>query len=189
MKKVGLIALVCLGLVSCVSEQERRESAYRYEQTLRNQCEHTLGFSAGTKKYMECRMFYDKVMKYSDFNVNSMSFNQAQKIQDYIDSETRKCRNYWGKEGMEKSALWACIKERGQEQIDEAVHQKELQEKEEMLTRAISAGQKEANDDNRLQERIDAERERVAKETGKNPKKIECKTYTKSNGYIQVKCK
>ena len=189
MKKIGFIGLICLGLIGCVSEQERRESAYRYEQTMRNQCEHTLGFQTGTRNYMECRMFYDKVLKYADFTTNSMSFNQAQRIQDYIDSGTKKCLNYWGTDRMEKSALWACIKEREQEQIDEAIHQKELKEKEEMLTRAIATGQKEANDDNRLQERIDAERERVAKETGKNPKKIKCKTYNKSNGYIQVKCK
>ena len=72
---------------------------------------------------------------------------------------------------------------------DGTKHEKELKEQEEMLTRSIAAGQKEANDDARLQARIDAERERVARETGKNPKKIYCTTSTKSNGYIKVKCK
>ena len=77
----------------------------------------------------------------------------------------------------------------GEKKIEKLKHEKELKEQEEMLTRSIAAGQKEANDASKLQDRIDAERERVAKETGKNPKKIECKTYNKSNGYIQVKCK
>ena len=188
MKKVALI-LLCIGLTGCVSEQERRESLYRYEQVMRNQCEHILGLPAGTQGYMECRMFYDKVMKYADIDTDYMSFSKVQQVQNRIDATTQKCQSYWGRDNMAKSALWACIKAREQEAIDEAIHQKELREQEEMLTRAIADGQKEANDDNRLQERIDAERERVAKETGKNPKKIKCKTYNKSNGYIQVKCK
>lgn len=187
--RLGGIALICLGLAACVSEQEQREAAYRYEQTMRNQCEHTLGFTAGTQGYMECRMFYDKVLKHANLGTGSWSFSKAQQVQNRIDSTTTTCRNYWGRDNMAQSALWACIKDREQEAIDEAIHQKELKEKEEMLTRAIATGQKEANDDNRLQERIEAERERVAKETGKNPKKIKCKTYNKSNGYIQVKCK
>ena len=188
MKRI-ILFLACIGLAGCVSEQEQREAAYRLEQTMRNQCEHTLGFPAGTQSYMECRMFYDKVLKYSSIDSSYMSFSNAQKIQNRIDATTQKCRNYWGRDNMQKSALWTCIKDQEQEAIDEAIHQKELRENEEMLTRAIASGQKEANDDNRLQERIDAERERVAKETGKNPKKIKCKTYNKSNGYIQVKCK
>ena len=73
--------------------------------------------------------------------------------------------------------------------IEEYKRQKELKEQEDMLTRSISAGQKQANENTQLQERIDAERMRVAKETGKNPKKIECTTRTYSNGYIKVKCK
>ena len=188
MKRI-ILFLVGIGLTSCVNEQERRESAYRFEQTMRNQCEHTLGFPAGTQGYMECRMFYDKVLKYADIDTNYMSFSKAQQIQNRIDATTNKCLSYWGRDNMAKSSLWSCIKDQGQEAIDEAIHQKELKEQEDMLTRAIASGQKEANDDNRLQERIDAERERVAKETGKNPKKIKCKTYNKSNGYIQVKCK
>ena len=189
MKKIGFIVLVFMGLTACVSEQERREAAFRYEQALRDQCEQTLGFKAGTQNYMECRMFYDKVIKYSDIDTTSMSFYRVQMLQERINATTQKCRSYWGKDNMPKSALWKCIKEQEQEQIDEAIHQKELKEEEAMLTRAISTGQKEANEDNRLQERIEAERERVARETGKNPKKINCKTYNKSNGYIQIKCK
>ena len=51
------------------------------------------------------------------------------------------------------------------------------------------SGKKDADAERRLQERIDAERDRVAQETGKRPSKVKCKTYEKSNGYIQVKCK
>ena len=188
MRKIALM-LLCIGLAGCVTEQEQREASYRFEQAMRNQCEYTLGFPAGTQGYMECRMFYDKVLKYSSYGSGTMSFSRVQQIQNRIDTTTKKCLSYWGRDNMAKSALWSCIKEQEQEAIDEAIHQKELQEQEDMLTRAIASGQKEANDDNRLQERIDAERERVAKETGKNPKKIKCKTYNKSNGYIQVKCK
>ena len=68
-------------------------------------------------------------------------------------------------------------------------HQKELQEREDVLTRSIANGQKDADAERRLQDRIDAEREWVAKEKKKKPSKVKCKTYEKSNGYIQVKCK
>ena len=64
-----------------------------------------------------------------------------------------------------------------------------LKEEEEMLTRSIAQGQKQANDDARIQERVDAERMRVAQLTGKNPKKINCTTRQSSNGYVKVKCK
>ena len=188
MRQSVLIFLGIFTLTACVSEQEQREATYRQEQVLRNQCEHVLGFRPGTQGYMNCRMFYDKVIQY-DIGSGTISFSRVQSIQRRIDSSTQTCQSYWGSDNMSKTALWSCIQQREQEMIDEAIHQKELKEQEEMLTRSIAAGQKAANDDNRLQERIDAERDRVAKATGKNPKKIKCKTYNKSNGYIQVKCK
>ena len=64
-----------------------------------------------------------------------------------------------------------------------------MEEKQKMLTESIAEGQRQANDDARLQERIDAERERVAAATGKSQGKIKCTTHTKSNGYVQIKCK
>ena len=44
MKKYLYLVASCLILSACISEQERYESMYRYEQTMRNQCEHALGF-------------------------------------------------------------------------------------------------------------------------------------------------
>ena len=106
-----------------------------------------------------------------------------------MDSLNDRCARYWGQEGISGQNLWTCVQLFGNKQIEQAKHEQELKEQEEMLTRSIAAGQKEANDDARLQARIDAERERVARETGKNPKKIKCTTRTQSNGYIKVKCK
>ena len=189
MRQLSLLLIICITATACVSEQEQREATYRYEQTMRNQCEHTLNFQPGTQGYMDCRMFYDKVLNAANLTGGTMSFSVVQNIQSRIKSTTKTCQTYWGTDGMPSSALWSCIREREQAFIDEAAHQKELQEQEEVLSRAFASGQKEANDDNRLQERIEAERLRVAQETGKNPKKVNCRTSTKANGYIQVKCK
>ena len=188
MNKVNVVLLSCLFLASCVSEQEQREASYRYEQIMRNQCEHTLGFPAGTEGYMNCRMFYDEVLDYASLS-GTRSFSQVQRIQNRLQETTNECRRYWGTDNMIRSALWNCIQKKEQAFIDEAIHQKELQEKEDLLTRSISNGQKDADAERRLQDRIDAERNRVAKEKNKRPSKVKCKTYEKSNGYIQVKCK
>lgn len=188
MKKMFLL-MTCLTLGACVSEQEQRESMYRYEETMRNQCEHALGFRTGTQGYMNCRVFYDEYLDSLGYSTSSMSFSRAQTIQRQVDALNNQCSRYWGQEGISGQYLWNCVQMFGNKQIEQAKHEKELKEQEEMLTRSIAAGQKEANDDARLQERIDAERERVARETGKNPKKIYCTTSTKSNGYIKVKCK
>ena len=186
----NLFVLVpCLALMACVSEQEQRESMYRYEETMRNQCEHSLGFPTGTQNYMNCRMFYDEYLNSQGYDTSYMSFSKAQNIQNQVDNLNTQCSRYWGREGISGANLWACVQQLGNKAIQDAQHQKELKEQEEMLSRSISAGQTEAYDNARLQERIDAERDRVAKATGKNPKKIDCRTYTKSNGYIQVKCK
>ena len=188
MKKRMCILGACLLISACVSEQEQREATYRYEEVMRNQCEHTLGFPSGTEGYMNCRMFYDEVLKYANMN-GTKSFSRVSQIQNRIESTNAECRRYWGQEGMTRSALWSCIQKKENDFIDEALHQKELEEKEDVLTRSIASGQKDADAERRLQDRIDAERERVAKEKGKRPSKVKCKTYNKSNGYIQVKCK
>ena len=188
MNKSVYILGTCLLLSACVSEQEQREASYRYEEVMRNQCEHTLGFSAGTEGYMNCRMLYDEVLQYEGLT-GTMSFSRVTRIQNRIESTNATCRRYWGQDGITRSALWSCIQKKEEAFIDEAIRQKELKEREEMLTRSIASGQKDADAERRLQERIDAERDRVAQETGKRPSKVKCKTYEKSNGYIQVKCK
>ena len=189
MKKHLKLILPCLVLMGCVSEQEQRESMYRYEQTMRNQCEHTLGFAVGTQNYMNCRMYYDEYLPVAGYSTTSMSFSNAQNIQNHIDALNNQCARYWGTSGIGGANLWNCIQQLGNKVIDEAEHQKELKEKQEMLTRSIADGQKEAIEDTRLQERVEAERMRVAQLTGKNPKKINCTTRQSSNGYVKVKCK
>ncbi len=188
MKKI-IMLVSCLSLMACVSEQERQESLYRFEETMRNQCEHQLGFRTGTQNYMNCRMFYDEYLTAQGYSLDYMSFSTAQSIQNQIGLLNSQCSRYWGTSGISGNNLWACVQQLGNKTIQEAAHQKELKEQEELLTRSISAGQTDAYDSARLQDRIDAEREKVAKATGKNPKKVECRTYTKSNGYVQVKCK
>ena len=188
MKKLGIL-FICLGLCGCISPEERAAAQYRMRETLKNQCGQTLGFQAGTQDYMNCQMFYDKVMEANHFYISNASFRSSDSLNAYIKNQNETCYYYWGSNNIDKKALWDCVYKIGNEEIEEAKHQKELKEQEELLTRSISAGQKEANDDRRLQERIEAERERVAKETGKHPKNVTCKTYNKSNGYIQVKCK
>ena len=189
MNKKWLFVVMALLVSACVSEQERRESLYRYEQTMRNQCEHRLGFSAGTSNYMSCRMFYDEYLTEMGYTSDGMSYNKADRIQSKIDELNNQCSMYWGVEGISGQYLWSCIQTLAGKAMEKAKHERELKEKEEVLTRSIAAGQKEANNDARLQERIEEERMRVAKLKGKNPKKINCSTTTQSNGYIKVKCK
>lgn len=189
MKKYLCLILSSVLVMGCVSEQERRESLYRYEETMRNQCEHALGFATGTQDYMNCRMFYDEYLPAAGYSTTSMSFSNASRIQDKIDSLNQQCARYWGTDGISGKNLWSCVQQLGNKVIDEAAHQKELKEKQEMLTRSIADGQKEALEDVRLQERIEAERMRVAQFTGKNPRKIYCTTKQSSNGYVKIKCK
>ena len=187
MKKFYLLGTFLL-ISACVSEQEQREASYRFEEVMRNQCEHTLGFASGTEGYMNCRMFYDEVLEYAGLT-GTKSYSRVNQIQQRIETTNAECRRYWGQEGMTQAALWSCVQKKENAFIDEAIHQKELQEKEDVLTRSIANGQKDADAERRLQDRIDAERERVAKKKKKSPSKVKCKTYEKSNGYIQVKCK
>ncbi len=192
MNKKTVISLIFLVLTGCVSEQERNESRYMYEQALLDQCQHILGFQKGTQNYMNCRMFYNSYFKTLGYDMAYPSYSKANKVQRDIQRVNSQCTYFWGTDEVtkvNKVALWSCTQKIVQEEMDEIKHQKELEEKQKMLTDSIAEGQKKANDNARLQERINAERERVAASTGKSPSKIKCKTYTKSNGYIQVKCK
>ena len=92
-QKLGILSL-CVLLGACVSEQERRESMYRYEQTMRNQCEHTLGFATGTQNYMNCRLFYDEYLAAIGYPTDSMSFSKAGDIQSRINALNTKSYSY-----------------------------------------------------------------------------------------------
>ena len=187
MKKYFLFFVFLLS--ACVSPEEQAAAKYRMEQTLKVQCSQTLGFHLGTPQYMQCQMFYEDMLDVWNISFGYPSFSTSDRLERSIQEQNAKCLRYWGSENIDKKSLWTCVHQLGQEAIAEKAHQKELKEQEQMLTRSIASGQTQANEEARLQERIDAERERVAKETGKPPKKVKCKTYYKSNGYIQVKCK
>ena len=189
MMKKYISLIVLFFLVGCVSPEEQAAAKYRMEQALKTQCSQTLGFSVGTSQYMECQMFYEDMLDTWNVSFSYPSFYTSDRLARLIQEQNSKCLRYWGTQNIDKKALWSCVYQLGLEAIEEKAHQKELEEKEKMLTRSIAAGQTQANEEARLQERIDAERDRVAKETGKPPKKVKCKTYHKSNGYIQVKCK
>ena len=186
MKTKFLLLLSAFFLVSCVSEEEQRAAAYRQEEFLRAQCAQ-FGFSAGTQDYMSCRMFYADYLQAFGYE-SAYSLRGVQNMQAKVNDLTNRCSQYWGYSGV-GAYLWPCIQQLGQKQIEQMRHAKELEEQEAMLTRSIAAGQREANEESRIQGLIDAERARVAAATGKNPKKIYCSTSTRSNGYVSVKCK
>ena len=184
MKKITFAVLSCLMLTACISEQEQREATYRYDQLMKNQCEMTLGFPAGTEGFMNCRMFYENLFEYESM-MGTMSYNRVQQIQNRIYETNNMCRRYWGGDRMDKSVLWSCIQQNEQARINDIIHQREMAEQEEMLKRSI----KEADEERELQHRIDMERHKVAREKHKRPSDVRCKTYNKKHGYVQVKCK
>ena len=184
MRKFLLLGVLIM--TGCASAEEQRAAAYRYEEMMRAQCAR-LGFSVGTQSYMSCRLFYDEYLKAYGYD-SAYSLRGVQNMQSKIDGLTSQCSQYWGQSGV-GSYLWPCIQQLGQRQIEEIRRQKELQEQEDMLTRSFAEGQREANEEARIQALIDEERMRVAREKGKKPKNVYCTTSTKSNGYIKVKCK
>ena len=184
MRKYLLLFLALGTLNACVSPEEQRAAAYRYEELITSQCQQTLGLPMGTQNYMNCRIFYDEYMDALGYSTDYMSFSKVQNMQRQVDALNSQCGRYIG-QGSSRQYLWSCVQTLGQKRIEQARHEKELQEQEEMFTRSM----RQANEEARIQEKIDEERERVARETGKNPKKIYCTTSTKSNGYIKVKCK
>jgi len=188
MKNTKWILIPCLLLTACISEQEQREASYRFEQLMRGQCEQTLGFRSGTEGYMNCRMFYDNLFEYAGLT-GTMSYYRVQQIQNRVYETTNECRRYLGQSNMDKKALWACIQQKEQDYIDDVIHERELQEQEEILTRSIANGQKEANEDFELSRKIEAERMKVAREKHKKPSEVHCKTHTKMNGRVKIKCK
>lgn len=192
MYKKILTMLALIALTGCISEQERNQSRYMYEQVLLEQCQHVLGFQKGTQDYMNCRLFYNSYIKNIGYDTTYLSYSKVNNIQSKIENTNQQCAYFWGTDEIEKAnkaALWSCTQKIAQEEMKENKHQKELEEKRRLLTDSIAEGQRQANDDARLQERIDAERERVAAATGKSPPKVKCRTYTKSSGYVQIKCK
>jgi len=188
MSKKFFVFFLCFVLTACVSEEERRAANYRYDEVLSHQCTNNLGFYPGTQNYMSCRMFYDDYFT-SLGDTKWMSLSSVRTIQNKIDTLNGKCYSYWGQSGTANADIWPCIQYFAKRDIEEARRQKELEEQKRAMRDAFADAQREANEDARVQARIDEERARVAAATGKNPKKIYCTTSTKSNGYIKVKCK
>ena len=188
-KNIAVTALLCAVLCACISAEERAAAKNRMNSVLNRQCSVTMGFKLGTEEYMQCRMFYDDVLRYKNLNINSMSLSSADSFRVKMEDLNKTCMQYLGNFNPPPGAIWTCVHKKEQDVIDEAIRKRDLKEEEEMRTRSLSNAMKDANADDRLQKRIDEERERVAAETGKRPSKVKCKTYNKSDGYVQVKCK
>ena len=188
-KKIVVTGLLCSVLCSCISQEERTAAKNRINSTLNHQCSVTMGFRQGTEEYMQCRMFYDDVLRYKNIDLDYLSLSSADSFRVKMEDLNKTCTEYLGNFNPPPGAIWNCVRKKEQDTIDAAIRKKELKEEEEMRERSLSSALKEANADERLQKRIEEERERVAAETGKRPSKVDCRTYEKSNGYIQVKCK
>ncbi len=190
MKKNALFfIIVCALLSGCISPEERAASKNRMNSILNQQCSVTMGFKQGTKDYMNCRMFYDDVLRYQGIDITYMSLTRVDRFRVNLEDLNQTCMQYLGNFKPKAGEIWECVHKKEKDKIDEAIRKQQLKEQEEMQQRAISSALKEANDDARLQERIDAERNRVAAEKGVRPSDVTCKTYHKRNDYIQVKCK
>ena len=188
-KKIVIAGLVCTALCSCVSPEEKLAAKNRMNATLNQQCAVTMGFKQGTEEYMQCRMFYDDVLRYNKIYINNLSLAEADSFRVKMEDLNQTCMQYLGNFNPPPGAIWNCVHKKEQDVIDEAIRKRDLKEEEEMRTRSLSTALKDANADARLQERIEEERNRVAAEKGKRPSKVKCKTYDKGNGYTQVKCK
>ena len=186
MYKVLLPITFAVILTACISEEERLGSQYQFQSIIQDQCEQ-MGFKMGTTQSMQCQMFYEDVFKYEIDNY--WSYSRVQQVENKMYQMRDQCQNYWGNKQISPSALWLCVQKKGQAMKEQAEHERQLKEQEELMRNAIADGQKSAYEDARIQARIDEERNRVAQLTGKNPKKIYCSTSTKANGYVKVKCK
>lgn len=169
-----VLSLACLCLSGCISAEERAAARYRMNTILDQQCAVAMGFRQGTNQYMECRMFYDDVLTSREITLNYMSLSTVNNFKMDLDDLNRTCMQYLGNMNPPAGAIWGCVKKK---------------EQEESQRRAISGALKEANEDSKLQDRILAERNRVAAEKNKRPSDVTCRTYDKGNGYTQVKCK
>lgn len=172
-------------LVGCISEQERFAAHQKLEDVLETQCEQKMGFQKGTQAYMQCRTFYDGILQEEGFSSDYYGLGTVLGFENKIDEANEHCATLWGNMPKRAAVLWPCVQERLQADANRVIHERELREQRQMYKGAAV----EANNDIYLKERIDAEREKVSKETGKSPSKINCRTYPKSNGYVQIKCK
>ncbi|MBO5997377.1 MAG: hypothetical protein J6P93_02495 [Alphaproteobacteria bacterium] len=188
-KNIAVTALLCAVLCACISAEERAAAKNRMNSVLNRQCSVTMGFKLGTEEYMQCRMFYDDVLRYRNMDMDYLSFDKVDSFRLKMDDLNKTCTQYLGNFNPPPGAIWNCVRKKEQDVIDEAIRKRDLKDEEDMRRRSMADAMKEANADARLQDRIDAERERVAAETGKRPSKVKCKTYDKGNGYVQVKCK
>lgn len=184
-----VLSIACLCLSGCISAEERAAARYRMNTILDQQCAVAMGFRQGTNQYMECRMFYDDVLTSREIKLNYMSLSTVNNFKMDLDDLNRTCMQYLGNMNPPAGAIWGCVKKKEQAQIDERLRKQRLKEQEESQRRAISGALKEANEDSKLQDRILAERNRVAAEKNKRPSDVTCRTYDKGNGYTQVKCK
>ena len=181
--------IILLGITACVSDAERQEALYRYESLIRNQCSQTLAFPIGTHSFIDCRRFYNDWFASLEIDTHSLSNSKAKYLEDLVVSLNQTCRIYWGGADIVPDELWRCIQDRAKLETSVFRHQKQLDEQEDILLRKIATGKAEANERVLWQERVEAERQKVAREKGKRIDQVKCRTIKKMNGDLKVRCR
>ena len=181
-KFLTLFFIISLG--GCVLFEDYQANRYRLEYRLQTLCSQGIGAQQSSAAYAECRIFYDKLMIQYGVNQSRPSSYQISQLTERAEQLAQRCRSY----GLSQAKIWDCMQEQETMQAEEYERQKIAQEKEAAMQRSIASGLKEANEAERRQDMIDAERERVMKETGKRASEVDCKVYEKWNGAVVVKC-
>lgn len=182
-KAFVLIPLILLS--GCISAEEQQAAHYRLEQVLMTQCSETMGFKKGTTEYLKCRTFYETITPDEGFSSDYYGVGAVMGFEDKITEVNTHCTNLLGATNPKAGQIWPCVQEKHTQEVAKIKHDREMQEQQRLMTSSME----KAEADNRLQERILAERERVAAATGKKPQDVTCRTYYKSESYTQIKCK
>ena len=169
---------------SVVSDQGRMAEA-RYAEALETQCAENLGFSKSSADYINCVSLYQRLFVAYDWEIPPNNLSIFSAMERKIEQLNNTCGWEEGMPTVGQRQVWECIYLQGSVEMTQIEKQREREWQEESLVRALDR----ANEENRLQIRIDRERERVAYEKGKKIEKVRCYTTTKSNGYVKVKCK
>ncbi len=176
----GILSILC----GCSFLEDYQANAYQLEYKLQMLCSQGIGTQVATQEYAQCRIFYDKLMLQYGINSQRPSSYQISTLTDRANLSSQRCTSY----GLRGRQVWQCMQEQETMQANEYERRKIAQEKEESLQRSNASGMKEANEAERRQAMIDAERARVMKEKGKRASEVDCSVYEKWNGAVVVKC-
>ena len=118
---LGTILLSFLLVASSASANRVGEA--RYQDALDRQCEEVLGFQKDTEANMKCHLFYEKLFKRLYHISDSVSTEQANRIEKKIEKMNTTCENYFKDSVISKEALWICVQEQGEIERDESTYQ------------------------------------------------------------------